>query len=218
MILRLYSASENSRNLRRTAQWTQWELQDITCSLTHTLTHAHTPFDPSVMILHSPVLYLNKKVTKSFRPNRKWRARRSDDSDRRLSFVVVDSLNERTIPADAVVHDIATGEASGRSSEDGQVVAALGAHFDRHALVVARHQSVQEAPGLLGEALFALVGGASAPDGLGVVSPEADLADHALEQLGHVVLQRRRRLDELAVEHHRARSALWVKKVAHWSQ
>lgn len=97
------------------------------------------------------------------------------------------------------------------SSEDGQVVAALGPRFDCHALVVARHQSVQEAPCLLGNALFAFVDGTPALDGLAAIPTEADLSDHALEQLGHVVLQRRRRLNELAVKHHRTRSALWEK-------
>lgn len=77
------------------------------------------------------------------------------------------------------------------SSENGQVVAALGPHFHRHALVVARHQSVQEAPGLAGEALLAFVDGASALNGLAAVPTKADLPDHTLEQLGHVVLKRR---------------------------
>lgn len=98
------------------------------------------------------------------------------------------------------------------SSEDGQVMAALGPCFNRHPLVFARHQSVQEAPCLLGNALFAFVDGTSALDSLAAVSTEADLSDHALEQLSHVVLQRRRRLNELAVEHHGARSAFWEKK------
>lgn len=88
-------------------------------------------------------------------------------------------------------------------------MAALGPNSDRHALVVASHQSVQEAPGFLGNALFALVDGASALDGLTPVVTEADLADHALKQLGHVVLQWRRRLNELTVKHHSASSALW---------
>lgn len=87
-------------------------------------------------------------------------------------------------------------------------MAALGPHFDGHSLVVACHQSIQEAPGLLGEALFAFVNGASALDSLTAVPTEADLSDHALEQLGHIVLQRRRGLDELTVKHHRTRSAL----------
>lgn len=98
------------------------------------------------------------------------------------------------------------------SSEDGQVMAALGPCFNCHPLVFARHQSVQEAPCLLGNALFAFVDGTSALDSLAAISTEADLSDHALEQLGHVVLQRRRRLNELAVEHHGTRSALWGKK------
>lgn len=107
------------------------------------------------------------------------------------------------------------GPAGCVTSEDGQVVAALGPHSDRHALVVASHQPVQEAPGLLGNALFALVDGTSTLDGLAPVVTEADLADHALKQLGHVVLQRRRRLDELAVKHHSASSALWGNKHTH---
>lgn len=108
------------------------------------------------------------------------------------------------------------GPPAGRvTSEDGQVVAALGPHSDRHALVVASHQPVQEAPGLLGNALFALVDGTSTLDGLAPVVTEADLADHALKQLGHVVLQRCRRLDELAVKHHSASSALWGMKHPH---
>lgn len=98
------------------------------------------------------------------------------------------------------------------SSEDGQVVAALGPRSGRHALVVACYQSVQEAPCLLGNALLAFVDGAVALDGPAPVLAEADLADHALEQLSDVVLQRRGRLNELAVEHHGARSALWEKQ------
>ena len=86
-------------------------------------------------------------------------------------------------------------------------MAALGAHFDRHALVVACHQSVQEAASLLGNALFALVEGSLALNGVAAAPTEADLSDHALKQLGHVVLQRRRRLDELTVKHHRTCSA-----------
>lgn len=94
-------------------------------------------------------------------------------------------------------------------------MATLGPNSDRHALIVASDQPVQEAPGLLGNALFALVDGASALDGLTAVVAEADLADHALKQLGHVVLQRRRRLNELAVKHHGASSALWAEKSTH---
>lgn len=97
------------------------------------------------------------------------------------------------------------------SSEDGQVVAALGSHFDRHALVIARHQSVQESPSLLGNALFAFVDGASALDGLAAILTETDLSDHTLKQLGHIVLQRRRRLYELTVKYHSTCSALWEK-------
>lgn len=137
-----------------------------------------------------------------------------------LIILAVDSLSVR-ITADTIVHGITTRENFNKSkkvqpdapcghvsSEDGQVVAALGPHFDRHALVVACYQSVQEAPGLLGKALFAFVDGASALDGLAAVSAEADLSDHALEQLGHIVLQRRRRLDELTVKYNRTCSAL----------
>lgn len=91
-------------------------------------------------------------------------------------------------------------------------MAALRPHFDRHALVVPRHQPVQESPGLLGEALFAFVDGATPLDALAAVPTETDLPDDALKQLGHVVLQRRRRLDELAVKHHRTRSALWERR------
>lgn len=97
------------------------------------------------------------------------------------------------------------------SSEDGQVVAALRPRFDRHALVVACYQSVQEAPSLLGKALFAFVDGASALGGLAAVPTEADLSDHAFEKLSHIVLQRRRCLNEFTVKHHCTRSALWEK-------
>lgn len=91
-------------------------------------------------------------------------------------------------------------------------MAALGPHFDCHALVVTCYQSVQEAPSLLGKALFALVDGASAFCGLTAVPAEADLSDHALKQLSHVVLQRCRRLDEFTVKHNCAGSALWQKQ------
>lgn len=97
-------------------------------------------------------------------------------------------------------------------SEDGQVVAALGPHLDRHALVVACYQTVQEAASLLGNALFAFVDGASALYDFSAVPTKADLSDHALEQLRHIVLQRRRSLNELAVKHYRTCSALWEKK------
>ena len=70
-------------------------------------------------------------------------------------------------------------------------MAALGSHFDSHALVVACHQSVQKASSPLGEALFAFVDGTSALDGLAAALTEADLSDHALKQLGDVVLQGR---------------------------
>lgn len=77
------------------------------------------------------------------------------------------------------------------SSEDGQVMAALGPHFDCHALVVASHQSVKEAPSLLGKALFASVNGVSTLYGLAAIPTEADLSNHPLEELCHIVLQRR---------------------------
>lgn len=123
---------------------------------------------------------------------------------------------------DVIIRDITTRENFSKtkkvqppvgqvSSEDGQVVAALRPRFDRHALVVACYQSVQEAPSLLGKALFAFVDGAPAFGGLAAVPTEADLSDHALEKLGHIVLQRRRRLNELTVKHHCTRSALWEK-------
>lgn len=129
------------------------------------------------------------------------------------------------ITADTIVHGITTKgnfneskkvqpDAPGRhmSSEDSQVVAALGPHFDCHALVVACYQPVQQAPSLLGKALFAFVDWASALDGLAAVPTEADLSDHAFEQLGHIVLQRCRRLNELTVKHHSTGSALCEKK------
>jgi len=70
-------------------------------------------------------------------------------------------------------------------------VTALGPHFDRHALIITRHQSAQEAPSLLGKTLFALVDGVFALGDLAAIPAEADLSYHALKQLGHVVLQRR---------------------------
>lgn len=91
-------------------------------------------------------------------------------------------------------------------------MAALGPCFDCHALVIACYKSVQEAPGFLGNALFAFVDGAPALDGLTAVPPEAYLSDDSLKQFGHVVLQRRRCLNELTVKHHCTRSALWVKQ------
>lgn len=97
-------------------------------------------------------------------------------------------------------------------SEDSQVVAALGSHFHRHALVITCDQAVQEAPGLLGKALFPFVDGALLLARVCSITTKADLSNHAFKEFGHIMLQRRRGLYELAVKHHCTRSALWEKK------
>ena len=115
-------------------------------------------------------------------------------------------------------------------SEDRQVVAALGAGLQSEVLVVAGDQAPQEAASLLRQAkgrgpragrapvTWPRVGrppvagsrARRAPVAVGgLPSPQADLSHHALEQLAHLVLEARRRLDELTVEHDRTRTAFW---------
>jgi len=93
-------------------------------------------------------------------------------------------------------------------SEHGEVVAGLGLLPEGHLLVLARHDAAQEAAGLLADALAPLAVGHAAGVLLLGVTPQADLPHDALEQVQHVVVQRRRRLDELAVEDHGAGAAL----------
>lgn len=108
----------------------------------------------------------------------------------------------------STVHpSVPPARARGRAaSEHGQVVAGLGAGLERPAAGAAGREPRQEAPGALAEA--------GAPSGRGgfpggaVPAAQAQLAHHALEELGHVVLQRGGRLDELAVEHYGAGAAL----------
>lgn len=78
-----------------------------------------------------------------------------------------------------------------KGSKHSEVVAALGTSFQRHALVVARDQAVQEAPRLLGDTLSGFGRGVLEAEGRAAVPTEADLSDDALEELGHVELQRR---------------------------
>lgn len=92
--------------------------------------------------------------------------------------------------------------------EHREVMAGLGLELEGHILVVFGHDLAPEAPGLPGDALPPLLVGQPPLVLLLAVPPQAHLPHDALEQLLHVVLDGRRRLDELAVEHHGARSAL----------
>lgn len=95
-----------------------------------------------------------------------------------------------------------------RPSEDCEVVAGLGLLPEGHLLVLARHHATQKPLGLLADALPAPAVGHAPRVLLLAVPPQADLPDDALEEVLHVVVERRRRLDELAVEHHGAGAAL----------
>lgn len=92
------------------------------------------------------------------------------------------------------------------ASEHSQVVTGLGAGLECPAAGAGGCQACQEATSTLAKA--------SPPSGDGLLpncavrAAQAQLTHHALEELGHVVLQRGRRLDELAVEHHSAGAAL----------
>lgn len=79
-------------------------------------------------------------------------------------------------------------------------MAGLGADFEGHFAAVPGHQPVEEVPGSAGEALLVLLAGRGVWVGPFAPLAEADLPHHALEELIHVVLQSRRRLNELAVE------------------
>lgn len=105
------------------------------------------------------------------------------------------------------VHPSAPPYLGGRAaSEHGQVVAGLGAGLECPAPGAAGRQAGQEAASALAEACPS--SGRRGLQGRAVPAAQAQLAHHALEELGHVVLQRGRRLDELAVEHHSAGAAL----------
>lgn len=98
--------------------------------------------------------------------------------------------------------------AGGRAaSEHRQVVAGLGAGLEGPAAGAAGCQARQEAPSSLAEARPPSWRGGV--PGAAVLAAQAQLAHHALEELGHVVLQGGRGLDELAVEHYSAGASLW---------
>lgn len=93
-------------------------------------------------------------------------------------------------------------------SQHCEVMAGLGAHFHGHLLVVLGHQSIQEASGLLGDALFSLVDRAAALIDLFAVFPQSDLPHNALKELMNIVVEGGGGFYELAVEHHGASPTL----------
>lgn len=80
--------------------------------------------------------------------------------------------------------------------------------LESHVLVVFGHNLAPEAPGLPGDALPSLLVGQPPRVLLLAVPAQADLPHDALEQFLHVVLHGRGGLDEFAVKHHSASSAL----------
>lgn len=88
-------------------------------------------------------------------------------------------------------------------------MAGLGLGLEGHLLIVLCHQPAQEPLGLLADALPPLGVGQSPGVVLLAVFAQPDLPDDPLEQVLHVVMQSGRRLDEFAIEHHGAGSALW---------
>ena len=103
--------------------------------------------------------------------------------------------------------DVLCGTAGGSGClEHREVVAGLGLELEGHVLVVFGHDLAPEAPGFPGDALPPLLVGQPPLVLLLAVPPEADLPHDAFKQLLDVVLDGRRGLDELAVEHHGTRS------------
>ena len=88
-------------------------------------------------------------------------------------------------------------------------MAGLGLLSEGHLLVLARDHAAQEPLGLLADALAPLAAGHAPGDLLRGVATQSDLPHDALEQVQDVVVQRGGRLDELTVEDHGARAALW---------
>lgn len=88
-------------------------------------------------------------------------------------------------------------------------MAGFGLELEGHVLVVFGHDLAPEAPGFPGDALAPLLVGQPPLVLLLAVPPEADLPHDALKQLLDVVLDGRRGLDELAIEHHGTRSPFW---------
>lgn len=103
-----------------------------------------------------------------------------------------------------------------RLSEHRQVMAGLGADFEGHFAAVPGHQPVEEMPGSAGEALLVLLARRGVRVGLFAPLAQADLPHHPLEELGHVVLQSRRRLNELAVKDSSAGLALCKGRAGSW--
>lgn len=91
--------------------------------------------------------------------------------------------------------------------EHREVMAGFGLELEGHVLVVFGYDLAPEAPGFPGDALPPFLVGQSPLVLLLAVPTKADLPHNALEQLLHIVLHRRRGLNELAVKHHRTRSA-----------
>lgn len=85
-------------------------------------------------------------------------------------------------------------------------MAGFGLELEGHILVVFGHDLAPEAPGFPGDALPPFLVGQPPLILFLAVPSEADLPHDALKQLLHVVLDSRRRLDELAVKHHSTRS------------
>lgn len=80
-------------------------------------------------------------------------------------------------------------------------MAGLGLELEGHILVFG-HNLAPEAPGFPGDALPPLLVGQAPVVLLLAVPPKANLPYNALKQLLHVVLDCRRGLNELAIEHH----------------
>lgn len=81
--------------------------------------------------------------------------------------------------------------------------------LEGHILVVFGHNLAPEAPGFPGNALLPFLVGQPPLILLFAVPPKADLPHDTLKQLLHVVLDSRRGLNELAVEHHSTCSPFW---------
>lgn len=88
--------------------------------------------------------------------------------------------------------------------QHGEVMAWFGLQPECYVLVVSGHQFVQEALGFFGQALAPAAQAPPPLVGLLAVPPQPQLPHDAFEHLLHVVLHHRRRLNELAVEHHSA--------------
>lgn len=92
--------------------------------------------------------------------------------------------------------------------KDREIVARLGLKFEGHVLVLLGYDFAPESPGFLRDALPPLLICQPPFVLLFAVSPEAHLTHNAFKQLLHIVLDGRRGLNELAVEHNSTGPAL----------